>query len=67
MTPSSRTTRSHDAPKAFDWVGDIRRQSGTDQSLIYRSRVDSGNKELDPILRTVFDLWAGRLARELGY
>ena len=44
-----------------------RRDTSEDKSLIYKSRVGTGKRELGLILSLVFNLKDGKLLRELGY
>jgi len=57
----------HDNYGYYDVMTESRRKATADTGLIYRSRIESGDGELDPILKTLFRLWAGKLNRKLGY
>lgn len=57
---------AHDVYPGYAAVTDEHRRSDGDESLIYRSRVSGGGR-LDPVLRQLFTVRAGRLAAELGY
>ncbi len=57
----------HDEP---DWLADFtdkRRKKGKDKSLIYRSQVGSGVRNLDPLLRFFVHRNSGDLLQALGY
>jgi hypothetical protein len=41
--------------------------ASTERPTIYRSRVGAGRRELDPLLRLLVTLLAGRTLHELGY
>jgi hypothetical protein len=57
----------HDVqPRYLDFTSS-RRITNAQQPTIYRSRVGAGRRELDPLLRLLVTLLAGRTLRELGY
>jgi hypothetical protein len=54
--------------KGFDNVANLRRRQSGDDSLIYRSRVGAGRRELrNPVVRLRLRRRGGSLLRELGY
>jgi hypothetical protein len=57
----------HSATDRYQWFTAQRRETGGEDSTIYRSRVGAGAASLDPILRTVLRRRHGPLLRELGY
>ncbi|HOP46455.1 MAG TPA: sulfotransferase [Desulfobacteraceae bacterium] len=58
---------SHDIqPRYFEFTKN-RREDIEGDEMIYNSRIGSWQRELDPFLEFSFNIWAGRLARELGY
>jgi hypothetical protein len=59
--------RPHDVPERYLSFAASRRVATTERPSIYRSRVGSGRRELDPVLRLVVRLLAGRTLQELGY
>ncbi len=58
---------AHRATDRYQWFTAGRRQAGGDDATIYRSRVGTGGRSLDPFLRTLLRRRNGDLLRELGY
>ncbi len=58
---------AHRATDRYQWFTAGRREAGGDDSTIYRSRVGTGGRSLDPFLRTLLRRRNGDLLRELGY
>lgn len=58
---------SHDAPEKYEEHTRRRREEAGSDDSIYASRVGTGARELDPLLRFLFERRAGKLRRELGY
>jgi len=58
---------AHSATDRYQWFTAQRRESGGDDSTIYRSRVGAGGSSLDPFLRTLLRRRNGKLLRQLGY
>ena len=59
--------RPHDVPERYLAFASSRRVASAERPPIYRSRVGSGHKELDPLLRLLVRLFGGATLRELGY
>jgi hypothetical protein len=57
----------HDVPAPYASFSGSRRDTAQEQTAIYRSRVGSHRRELDPLLRTLFRIRSGGVLRELGY
>jgi hypothetical protein len=57
----------HDATERYRTFTAERRRTGGDPSPIYRSRVGTGGRALDPLLRGVLRATSGALLGELGY
>ena len=57
----------HTATERYRWFTAQRRAAGGERATIYRSRVGTGGRSLDPLLRTLLRRRHGRLLRELGY
>jgi hypothetical protein len=57
----------HDVAELYKEQTDRRRRDGKDRRAVYRSRIGSGAKELDGLLKTVMNLTSGALLEELGY
>jgi hypothetical protein len=57
----------HRATERYRWFTAQRREAGNDDATIYPSRVGTGGRSLDPLLRTVLRRRHGALLRELGY
>ena len=56
----------HDVPQRYSRLAESRREE-SDDSPIYRGRVGTHKREIDPFLHLLFALRAGSLLRELGY
>jgi sulfotransferase family protein len=56
----------HDVPEKYTQEAEKRRGAATDKA-IYRSRVGSFRRELDPLLRVLFWVFARSTLRDLGY
>jgi hypothetical protein len=59
--------RPHDVPERYLAFASSRRVASAERPPIYRSRVGSGHKELDPLLKLLVKMVAGRTLNELGY
>jgi hypothetical protein len=57
----------HDVADKYAIFAGGRRGEGREAGAVYRNRVGAGRKELDPALRLLVRLRAGREMRELGY
>jgi Sulfotransferase family len=57
----------HTATERYRWFTASRRTAGGDPATIYRSRVGTGGRSLDPLLRTLLHRTSGDLLVELGY
>jgi hypothetical protein len=57
----------HAATERYRWFTAQRREAGGEAGTIYRSRVGTGGRSLDPLLRTILRRRHGRLLRQLGY
>lgn len=57
----------HGMPHRYTAFTNRRREEGGEKSAIYRSRLGTGAKELDPVLKTFFWICSRSLMRELGY
>jgi len=59
--------RPHDVPERYLAFASSRRVASAERPPIYRSRVGSGHKELDPLLKLLVKVVAGRTLNELDY
>lgn len=59
--------KPHDVAGKYTTEADRRRAAAGTDSAIYRSRVGSYRRELDPFLRLLVAVFSGRMLRELGY
>jgi hypothetical protein len=59
--------RPHDVPERYLAFASSRRVASAERPPIYRSRVGSGHKELDPLLKLLVRVVAGPTLNELGY
>jgi hypothetical protein len=57
----------HDIPANYGAFSLARRQAAKEQTAVYRSRVGSHRREMDPLLRLLFHLRSGGTLRQLGY
>jgi Sulfotransferase family len=57
----------HDVQPRYLAFSSSRRAAANDPAAVYRSRVGAYQRELNPLLRLLFRLVAGRTLRELGY
>lgn len=57
----------HDVLPAYQEFSSRRRASSQNVSAVYRTRVGSHRKEMDPILRALFLACSARMLRRLGY
>jgi hypothetical protein len=58
--------RPHDVPERYLTFASSRR-AAAERPPIDRSRVGSGHRELDPLLKLLVTLFAGRTLKEVGY
>lgn len=61
----NRTT--HDVPEKYSVEADQRRRSASGQDAIYGSSVGSHRRQLDPLTRVAFAVFARGTLKELGY
>ncbi|HET6534205.1 MAG TPA: sulfotransferase [Actinoplanes sp.] len=59
--------RAHDVADKYTVEADQRRAAAGTGAAIYASRVGTHRRELDPFLRLLMRIFAGRMLRELGY
>lgn len=59
--------KPHDISTHYGSFSSARRETAQEQTAIYRSRVGAHQREMDPVLRTLFHLRSGAMLRELGY
>ncbi|MFV2019067.1 sulfotransferase family protein [Micromonospora sp. LOL_023] len=59
--------KPHDVAGKYTTEADRRRVAAGTDSAIYRSRVGSHRRELDPFLRLLVAVFSGRMLRELDY
>lgn len=59
--------KPHDVAPRYAEFTSSRRDTTQEQTAVYRSRVGAHRAEIDPLLRTLFGVTAGRTLRELGY
>jgi hypothetical protein len=57
----------HAATERYRWFTAQRRRAGGEDGTIYRSRVGTGGRSLDPLLRSLLRRRHARLLRQLGY
>jgi hypothetical protein len=60
-------TKPHDVAAKYTTEAERRRAAARTDAAIYRSRVGSHRRELDPFLRILVRIFSGRMLRELGY
>ncbi len=60
-------SHAHDVPARYHAQATSRRAGGGTDAAVYASRVGTYRKELDPFMRLLFKVTAGRTLRELGY
>jgi hypothetical protein len=58
--------RPHDVPERYLAFASSRRVAAAERPPIYRSRVGSGHRELDPLLKLLVTVFAGRTLRSLA-
>jgi Sulfotransferase family len=59
--------RRHDISTHYGSFSSERRQAAQEKTAVYRSRVGSHRREMDPLLRLLFHLRSGGTLKQLGY
>jgi len=59
--------QQHDISVHYGSFSSTRRQVSQEQAPVYRSRVGSHRREMDPLLRMLFHARSGGMLRQLGY
>jgi hypothetical protein len=57
----------HDISTHYGAFSSTRQQTSQEQAAVYRSRVGAHRREMDPLLRILFQLRSGMTLRQLGY
>jgi hypothetical protein len=57
----------HDVAGRYEQFSGERRRGAADGAAVYRTRVGTGRREIDPLLRTLINVRAGSTLRALGY
>jgi Sulfotransferase family len=60
-------SHAHDVPARYHAQASSRREGEGTSAVVYTSRVGTYRKELDPFMRLLFQVTAGRTLRGLGY